>query len=93
MIELRQITLRGIPDEIEKMIKKEAERKGLSFNKAFISLLERATGLRTKEKKKKNLYHDLDYLSGIWAKEEAETFQRNLEFQRVIDEELWKKAK
>jgi hypothetical protein len=93
VIELRQITLRGIPDEIEKMVKREAERKRLSFNKAFISLLERATGLRTKEKKKKTLYHDLDYLSGVWAKEEAETFQRNLEFQRVIDEELWKKAK
>jgi hypothetical protein len=90
---LRQITLRGIPYEIEKMIKKEAERKGLSFNKAFISLLERATGLKAKEKKKKALYHDLDHLSGIWAKEEAETFQRNLAFQRVIDEELWKKAK
>ena len=92
MIELRQITLRGIPEEIEKMIKKEAERKGLSFNRAFISLLERAMGLRTKEKKK-TLYHDLDHLSGIWAKDEAETFHRSLAFQRGIDEALWKKAK
>ena len=93
MIELRQITLRGIPEEIERMIKKEAEREGLSFNKAFISLLERATGLKAKERKKKILYHDLDHLSGIWAKDEAETFQRSLAFQRLIDEELWKKAK
>ena len=93
MIELRQITLRGIPEEIERMIKKEAEREGLSFNKAFISLLERATGLKAKERKKKILYHDLDHLSGIWTKDEAETFQRSLAFQRGIDEELWKKAK
>jgi hypothetical protein len=92
-MELRQITLRGIPEEIERMIKKEAEREGLSFNKAFISLLERATGLKAKERKKKILYHDLDHLSGIWAKDEAEIFQRSLAFQRGIDEELWKKAK
>jgi hypothetical protein len=43
---LRQITLRGIPDEIERMIKKEAERKGLSLNKAFVELLESAAGLK-----------------------------------------------
>ena len=38
-------------------------------------------------------YHDLDPLSGIWAKEEAQTFQENLAFQRRIDEELWKQTK
>jgi hypothetical protein len=93
VIDLRQITLRGIPDEIERMIKKEAERKGLSLNKAFVSLLERAAGLKVKEKKKKTLYHELDHLSGIWAKEEVESFERSLAFQRKIDEDLWKKAR
>jgi intergrase/recombinase len=90
VIDLKQITVRRIPDEIERMIKKEAERKGLSLNKAFLAILEKASGLRMKEKKEKALYHDLDHLSGIWSKEEAETFKRNLGLQRKINEELWK---
>jgi hypothetical protein len=83
---LRQITLRGIPDEIERMIKKEAQRKGLSLNKAFVALLESAAGLKVKENRKRTLYHELDHLSGIWAKEETESFERSLAFQREIDE-------
>ncbi len=93
VIDLRQITVRGIPDEVERMIKKEAERKRLSLNKAFILLLEKASGVRGKEKKKTVSYRDLDHLSGIWTKEEAETFKSNLESQRKIDEDLWKKIK
>lgn len=89
---MRQITIRGIPDEIEKMIKKEAKRKGLSLNKAFISLIEKETGIGAKERKKKILHHDLDHLFGVWTNEEATVFKRNLNFQRKIDEDLWKKA-
>jgi hypothetical protein len=90
VIDLKQITVRGIPDEIGRIIKKEAEKKGLSINKSFISLLERAAGMKGKEKKRRTLYHDLDHLSGIWTKEEGETFKRKLELQRKIDEDLWK---
>ena len=79
-MDLKQITLRKIPDEVEKIIKREANRKGLSLNKAFISLLERAAGAKEKEKKKKTIYHDLDHLSGIWTKEEAKIFLKSLEF-------------
>ena len=92
MIALKQITIRGIPGEVEKVVKKEAERKGMSLNKAFISLLEKAAGIKKEAKKQKSLYHDLDHLCGIWTKEEAKAFERNLELQREIDEDLWKKA-
>ena len=93
VITLRQITIRNIPDEIEKVVKKEARVKGLSLNKAFISLLERAIGIRAKGKKKKIPYHDLDHLFGLWAKEDEASFNKNLELQREIDEELWKETK
>jgi hypothetical protein len=90
--DLKQITLRGIPNELERRIKKEAQRKGLSLNKAFISLLEKEAGLKGKNKKKETFYHELDHLSGIWTGEEAETFKRSLEFQRKIEDDLWKNA-
>ena len=48
---MKQITVRGIPPEVEKIIKKEAQRKGLSLNKAFVSVLEKtATGKRDVKK-------------------------------------------
>ena len=43
---MKQMTLRGVPVEIERMIKREAESKGLSLNKAFISLLGKITGTK-----------------------------------------------
>lgn len=90
---MKQITLRGIPVEIERMIKKEAERKGLSLNKAFISLVEKATGTKEKMQKRKSMHHDLDHLCGIWTKRDVEEFTKNVEFQRTIDEGLWKNTK
>ena len=89
---LKQITLRGIPKEIEKKARKEADSKGLSLNKAFLSLLTGASGTGLKSKKKSNMLNrDLDHLSGKWTKEEAESFDRSLRLQRRIDEDLWKK--
>jgi hypothetical protein len=93
VIHLKQITLRGIPVAIEEMIKREAERKGLILNKAFISLLEKATGKKEKVQKRKSLRNDLDHLCGIWTKREAEEFTKNAEFQRTIDEGLWKNTR
>jgi hypothetical protein len=93
VIHLKQITLRGIPVDIERMIKREAERKGLSLNKAFVSILEKATGTKGKAQKRKSLHHDLDHLCGSWTKREAEAFTKTVEFQRRIDEDLWKNAK
>ena len=93
MIALKQITLRGIPADVERMIKREAEDKRLSLNKAFISFLEKATGRKEKVQKRKYLHHDLDHLCGIWTKREAEEFLKSVEFQRTIDEDLWKNRK
>ena len=89
---MKQITLRSIPDEIETMVKKEAKAKGLSLNKAFITLLEKATGVKAKDKKKKALYHDLDNLFGVWSKNDTAAFNNSLQLQRKVDEELWKKT-
>ncbi len=88
---MKQITVRGIPDEVEKIVQREAKTKGSSLNKAFISLLERATGIKAKEKKK-TLYHDLDHFWGVWTKEDASIFNKNLHLQRKIDKDLWKKT-
>lgn len=85
-----QITVRGIPPEIEKAIRNESKRKNISLNKTIVSLLKKAVGGRVKKSSKEIVYHDLDHLSGAWSKEKAQQFERNLEDQRQIDKDVWK---
>lgn len=86
---MKQITIRGIPAEIEKLVRKEAQKKGISINKAFLSLIEKTTGVRGAQKDKAAC-HDLDRFFGIWTKAEASRFNDCLEKQRSIDDDIWK---
>ena len=49
--------------------------------------------VRAKANKKKVLHHDLDHLFGVWSKNDAAIFNNNLQSQRKMDEELWKKTR
>jgi len=89
---LKQITIRGISDDITKIIEKEAKEKHLSLNKALISLLEKATGIKGKNLARKTIYRDLDHLCGIWTKKGTKKFDKSLDMQRRIDKDLWKKS-
>ena len=90
---MKQITIRGIPKDVEKVVKQEAAKKKTSINKALVSLLEKAAGVAGGERKGPVLYHDLDHFAGLWAKEEAAAFDKALDAQRTIDEGLWKRTK
>ncbi len=79
---MKQITIRSMPDEVKKTVQKEAAQKGMSLNKAILSLLERAVGTKAPEKKKRVLCHDLDHLAGLWSREEASLFDKHLKAQR-----------
>jgi DNA polymerase III delta subunit len=72
------------PDAVKKTVQKEAAKKGVSLNKAIISLLERAVGTKVPEKKKRVLYHELDHLAGLWSREEAASFDKSLKAQRKV---------
>jgi hypothetical protein len=97
--ELEEVKATGDIDALIKQLgdadfgKREAAQKGVSLNKAIISLLERAVGTKSVEKKKRVLYSDLDHLAGLWSREEAASFDKTLKAQRKVDAELWKKSK
>jgi hypothetical protein len=86
---MKAVTLRNLSPELARLIRKRANEKRTSLNKAVISLLEESVGIRGK-KKDKPLHHDLDGLAGSWTKEEASTFERALACQRAIEPDLWK---
>lgn len=87
---MKQITIRGISEDVEKAVRKEAGKKNLSLNKALLSLIEKGAGVRA-EAGKKAVYHDLDRFCGVWQAEEASAFEKTLGRQRKIDEGLWKR--
>jgi hypothetical protein len=86
---MKAITLRNLPPEIQKIVRKEADRQRTSINKAVISLLQRKSEAHKKKKPGKE-YDDLDRLAGSWTKKEAAAFNKALAAQRTIDPELWK---
>ena len=85
---MKQFTVRGLSVETEKKIEKEAQDKGISVNRAIVSLIEREAG--GGKKGIKGARHDLDSLFGVWSRGEADDFDRHLEMQREVDERLWK---
>jgi hypothetical protein len=86
---MKAITLRDVPPELARLIRRRAEQEKMSLNKTVVRLLEEGTGLLQK-KKGKTLYDDLDALAGAWTQKEARDFEQALEKQRAIDLDLWK---
>lgn len=84
---MKAITLRNLPAELDKAIRKRARGKRVSVNKAVIGLLEEH--LTQDKMKPAELHHDLDDLCGSWTKEAADAFDRALAKQRAIDPEVW----
>ena len=85
---MKLVTLRNLPPELVRVIKRKAEEGKTSVNKTVISLLEEGVGTRIM--KRKVIYHDLDSLAGSWTAKEAEAFDKALTRQRAIDPDLWK---
>jgi plasmid stability protein len=85
---MKAVTLRNLPPQLDRTIRKRAKKKGVSVNKVVISLLQDHLG--ESERRPVRRYHDLDELAGSWSKQEAKLFERTLAKQRGIDPEMWK---
>ena len=85
---INQMTLRRVPDAIEKGIRGRARSTGRSLNRATIELLEQALGIRATDARKR----DLSRFAGQWDRAECRAFERNtIAFER-IDAEVWRSA-
>ncbi|WP_305046010.1 hypothetical protein [Geoalkalibacter sp.] len=88
---MRQVTLRGIPDDVEAAAREEARNKGISLNKALVSLLRRgadqqAQATRRRRPKAKS---EFSVFVGLWDDAQGDAFDEALAEQRQIDDELW----
>ena len=83
---MSQITLRQIPDVLDKQLRSLAGKNKTSLNKVVLSLLLKNLGLSANSDKKR----DLTDLCGTWTSKQYEEFQRNTEQFNQIDPEIWK---
>ena len=83
---MSQITLRQIPDVLDKQLRSLAGKNKTSLNKVVLSLLLKNLGLSASSDKKR----DLTDLCGTWTSNQYEEFQRNTEQFNQIDPEIWK---
>jgi hypothetical protein len=83
---MSQITLRDLPEPLEREIRREAHRKGLSLNKMIIAMMEKALGMQSLLNKKR----DLESLAGTWDEAALAEFQQATSVFETIDAEDWK---
>ena len=88
---MRQMTLRDIPEEIEMVVRNEASKKGVSLNKAFLTLLRKGTQQATGQSSVVTRQRESRFtrFCGIWSDEDAVEFDKALLDQRKIDNEAW----
>ncbi len=85
MVGICQITLRKLPETLDKQLRSLAEKNGTSLNKTIISLLMKSFGLSVKSKRKR----DLTGLCGTLNDKQLNEFQKNIEIFNQIDQEMW----
>ena len=70
---MKTITLRKVPSDVAGAIENTARENGVSLNRAAIKLMERALGKGTGPTGP-IIHHDLDFLCGSMAKDDAKKF-------------------
>ena len=85
---MKNLSLRGIKEDLSENLKKISRKEGASLNKTVLKLLEDSVGLR--RKKRVNIYHDLDELAGTWSSQDEKDFMGKIKYFESIDQEIWK---
>ena len=83
-----QLTVRGIPRDLEKLLCEEAALEGVSLNKVALRLMARAAGLETKRSASR-VGASLEHLMGAWSTDESLEFDAATAVFSQVDESFW----
>jgi len=86
---MKQLSLRGFDDELEKRIRETARREGISLNRAALLLLRKGAGIERSGKQVTVVGDSLDHLIGQWSSEEAGEFLESIKPLEQIDRSFW----
>lgn len=84
--DVKSITIHGLDDTIDRLIREKAQRYSLSLNKTIKILLSESLGISTLKKHSKN---DFDKFYGIWSKKDTREFDKAVSDFEKIDREDW----
>jgi hypothetical protein len=82
---MSQISVRNIPEKLDKQLRKLSRKNHVSLNKTIILLLEKALGLNKDKDKVRRLSH----LAGTWTQSEAKEFESHIQIFNKVDKEIW----
>ena len=85
---MKQLTVRGLGDDLTWAIRRLANRDGTSLNRAAVKLLRRGAGLEDGQVAD-TVGSSLDDLIGSWSDAEAREVERTLKHFETIDEAMW----
>lgn len=78
----KQLTIRGVTDELAGRLRRIARDRKESVNRAVLRILEQAAGLDPKLRRLGRY--------ATWNEEDAEQFDSALREQRRVDEDAWR---
>lgn len=83
---MKQLTIRGVSDELATALDQERRRKGASLNQTVLDLLKQAVGLSPDKAPDNGLLQ----FAGTWSSKELKEFEQHTAAFDQIDEDLWK---
>ena len=86
---MKQLTVRGLDDELSSRLRRLAEREGTSLNQAALRVLRKGAGIEDSERNTNTIGSSLDDLFGAWSPDEAEAFNKALAVFEAVDESAW----
>lgn len=78
----KQLTVRGVPDEVSRRLEELSEATGKSVNATVLEVLEHAFDLDDRRRRLRKY--------ATWSPAQREEFDGALAAQRVIDADLWR---
>ena len=77
----KQLTIRGVPEEVAARLSRISEEQGQSVNSTVLAILRDAVGVHERRGRLQRM--------ATWTDQDLMTFEEALAGQRVIDHELW----
>lgn len=84
---MANISLRGIDENVKKMLKKQAAQNGVSINALILDYIHKGIGI---DPTRCPRHHDLDRLAGTWTEKDQEEFADAVTMFETIDDDIWK---
>lgn len=88
---MSEITITNCPLELEKALRKTAETRGISIDKAAVHLMQQGAGLEVSENDSAPIGNALDAYFGTWTREEADDLREAIRtLDQANDAHFWK---